>query len=136
MQPKVESDDVEALVVDREGLGVALHPVDLHARLGGPAAGPASSSSGVRSTPTTRAPACAARSAALPVPQATSSTSSPGRTSTPPGDPRSDLPQLALGDGRVVAGGPGGAGALLQLREPGKLHCVHPSVSSLVARRQ
>ena len=41
---------------------------------------PTSSSSGVRSTPTTRAPACAARSAALPVPHATSSTSSPRAT--------------------------------------------------------
>ena len=41
---------------------------------------PSSSSSGVRSTPTTRPPACAARIAALPVPQATSSTSSPGAT--------------------------------------------------------
>ncbi len=38
---------------------------------------PASNNGGVRSSPTTRAPDCAARIAALPVPQATSSTSSP-----------------------------------------------------------
>jgi hypothetical protein len=41
---------------------------------------PASNSSGVRSTPTTRAPIPAARIAALPVPQATSITSSPAVT--------------------------------------------------------
>ena len=74
--PEGRNDDVEALVRERHVLGVTLDP-STSTPAAAARARPCSKSSGVRSRPTTRAPVAAAGIAALPVPQATSSTSSP-----------------------------------------------------------
>ena len=71
-------DDVERLVLERQLLGVGLHPLELEplglrAARGRPRAARASGR-----WPSRCAPACAAGIAALPVPEATSSTRMPG----------------------------------------------------------
>ena len=78
-----------------------------------------SNSSGVRSRPTTCAPAAAARIARLPVPVATSSTSWPGLdVHAREQVARRDLVDVA-GDGGVITGGPGGAVHELELGDWG-----------------
>ncbi len=67
---------------------------------------PDSSSSGVRSLATTVAPRCAAGTAALPEPAATSSTRCPAETATGVHEHRSQRRDHLVGHGRVVAGRP------------------------------
>ena len=91
-------------------LGVALHPVDRHPGLARPARGPASNSSGVRSTPADGAAGLRRAERALPVPHATSSTSSPGRMPAAV-TIRGPISHSCLrGDVRVVACRPGRRG--------------------------
>ena len=75
--PDRGDDAVEAVVVKWKRLGIAFKPVDPDLRLGSAFAAIAIKP-GEKSKPVTRAPSLAAGMLALPVPQATSSTSIPG----------------------------------------------------------
>ena len=74
---EARDDAVEAGVLEGQRLRVALDPLDLHHRVGAPLARDREQP-GEKSRPVTRAATFAAGMVALPVPQATSSTSMPG----------------------------------------------------------
>ena len=110
---------VEAAVLERQVLGVALDPVDLDAGGGGALASAVEQLGREVEAGHARAE-LAARIATLPVPVARSSTSMPGLDRHPLEQvPRRHLVHDALGDAGVAPGGPGLAVGLLELGEPG-----------------
>ena len=76
-------DAIEAVVLERQRLGVALDPLDLDARLGGAPARGLEELGGDVEADDLGAP-CAARMATLPVPVPTSSTRIPASIETAP----------------------------------------------------
>ena len=124
MQPNVESTTSKLSSSNGELLGVALDRVDRDACFGREA--PAGVEELRRQVEADHG--CARlRRAERRVPGAAGDVEDvlAGRDSDGSDDPRPDLPQLPLGDRRIVACGPGGACALLEPSELGQCCCVH-----------